>query len=175
MNKNIKFFKIIFFIIVFFTSVSNAENVVFIDFSKVLNQSAAGSKAQEKLQSKFQSESERFKKDEENLKKLEADLISQKKILSNEEYQKKVNELRKKVSELQKKQQESLNNIAKSRSRAKAELLENVNPIIKKYMEENNIRLVLDKQSIVLGDTTLEITNKIIEILNKELKSIKVE
>jgi len=41
-------------------------------------------------------------------------------------------------------------------------------------MEENNIRLVLDKKSVILGDTTLEITDQIITILNKELPSIKI-
>ena len=41
-------------------------------------------------------------------------------------------------------------------------------------MEDNNVRLVLDKQSVVLGDTQLEITDKIIQILNKELPSIKL-
>ena len=42
-------------------------------------------------------------------------------------------------------------------------------------MEENKIRIVLDKKSVLLGDTTLEITSKIIDILNKELKSIKID
>ena len=42
-------------------------------------------------------------------------------------------------------------------------------------MEENKIRIVLDKKSILLADQNLEITSKIIEILNKELKSIKLK
>lgn len=151
---------------------SHADNSYFIDFSKVLNQSIAGSKAQKELQNKFQKESEKFQKEEEELKKQEVDIISQKKVISNEDYQKKVQDLRNKVSSLQKKKLDSLNSIATSRSEAKQKLLNVVNPIIKKYMEENNIRLVLDKQSVVLGDTTLEITDKIIEILNKELKSL---
>jgi Skp family chaperone for outer membrane proteins len=41
-------------------------------------------------------------------------------------------------------------------------------------MEENEIKIVLDKQSIVLGDKNLEITDKIILILNKELPSLKI-
>ena len=41
-------------------------------------------------------------------------------------------------------------------------------------MEENKIRLILNKQSIILGDTSLEITDKIIAILNKELPSLKL-
>ena len=46
-------------------------------------------------------------------------------------------------------------------------LLKKVNPIIKKYMEENKIGIVVDKQSVIMGDTSLEITDKIIAILNK--------
>ena len=174
MKKKLK--KLIIFIFCFnlFFLACHADNVYFIDFSKVLNQSIAGSKAQNDLQNKFKKESEKFQKEEEELKKQEADIISQKKAISNEDYQKKVQELRNKVSSLQKNKLDSLNSIAKSRSEAKNKLLNVVNPIIKKYMEENNIRLVLDKQSVILGDATLEITDKIVEILNKELQSLKL-
>ena len=37
-------------------------------------------------------------------------------------------------------------------------------------MEDNKIRIILDKKSIIMGDTKLEITDQIIAILNKELK-----
>jgi len=41
-------------------------------------------------------------------------------------------------------------------------------------MEDNNIRLIVDKKSVILGDKTLEITDQIIVILNKELPSLKI-
>ena len=41
-------------------------------------------------------------------------------------------------------------------------------------MEDNKIRMVLNKKSVVLGDVTLEITDAIIDILNKELTSLKI-
>ena len=151
-----------------------ADNTYFIDFSKVLNTSKAGEDAQKKLKSKFESENKKFIDEEKILKKQEEELISQKKVLSKEDYQKKVDDLRKKVAKLQTDKQNSLNEIAKSRALAKQELLKNVNPILKTYMEENKIRLIVDKQSVVLGDTTLEITDKIIEILNQKLNSIKI-
>ena len=97
-----------------------------------------------------------------------------KNAITQEEYQKKVEELRKKVSELQKNKRNSFNNIADSRSKAKTTLLKAVNPIISKYMVDNKIRIVLDKKSVLMGDTNLEITDQIIAILNKELKSLKV-
>ena len=94
--------------------------------------------------------------------------------MSNEDYQKKLNDLRSRVGLIQKSQQDSLNSIASSRNNALQALLASLNPIIKKYMEENNIRVVLDKQSIILGDTKLEITNQIIDLLNKEVTSLKI-
>jgi len=41
-------------------------------------------------------------------------------------------------------------------------------------MEDNKIRLILNKETVVLGDSTLEITDQIIAILNKELPSVKI-
>ena len=166
---------IIFLSLIFYSNFALADNTYFIDFTRVLNESKAGSEAQKKLKDKFETESKKFKLQEEKIRKEESDLISQKKVLSNEDYQKKINDLRSKVSLIQKSQQESLNSIAASRNNARQTLLKSVNPIIKKYMEENKIRIVLDKQSIILGDTTLEITDKIIDILNKEVTSIKVD
>ena len=42
-------------------------------------------------------------------------------------------------------------------------------------MEQNNIKLVIDKKTVLLGDSNLEITNQIIELLNKELKSLNIK
>jgi len=41
-------------------------------------------------------------------------------------------------------------------------------------MEDNNIRIIVDKKSVVMGDSTLEITDQIITILNKEISSLKI-
>ena len=166
---------ILYFLFLFsFNQLLLADNIYFINFDKVLNQSKAGADAQQKLKNKFNSENKKFSIEDENLKKQENELISQKKALSNEDYQKKVDELRKKVAKLQTDKQNSLNGIAKSRAQARQELLKNLNPILKSYMEENNIRLIVDKQSVILGDTTLEITDKIIEILNQKLSTLKI-
>jgi len=171
------FSKIIIISFFYLTSFSNyltAEEIYFIDYSKILNTSIAGIDAQKKLKEKFEKESKKFQNEDEKIKKDEAEIISQKKILSNEDYEKKVSDLRNKAAILQRNKQDSLNAIAKSRSDAKQILLKSINPILERYMKENKIKLVLDKQGIVLGDTSLELTDKIIEIVNKELTSIKL-
>ena len=65
--------------------------------------------------------------------------------------------------------------MGKLRAKAKQELLQKLNPIIKKYMSDNKIRIVLDREAVLLGDSSLDITSKIIEILNKELKSLNLK
>ena len=83
-------------------------------------------------------------------------------------------ELRKKVSSLQKERNSILENVSKQRSKARTELLKNLNPIIEEYMKKNNIRMVIDKKSLLLADENLNITDEIISLLNKKLKSIKL-
>ncbi len=168
--------KLIFITIFILTFSTNSftDTAHFIDFSKVLNNSKVGAKAQSELKNKFESESKKFKKIEEDIKKEEIKIISEKKTLSAEAYKKKVETLRKKVFDLQKNKQASFKKIAKSRNDAKQKLQEILSPIIKKYMENNNIRIILDKEAVIMGDSTLEVTDQIIAILNKESPSLKI-
>ena len=42
-------------------------------------------------------------------------------------------------------------------------------------MKEKKIRLVIDKKAVLLGDVSLDITPKIIELLNKDLKTLNIK
>ena len=67
-----------------------------------------------------------------------------------------------------------LENVAKQRAKARNEILKNLNPIVKNYMNEKKIRMVIDKKNILLADETLDITKDIMALLNKKLKSINL-
>tara|TARA_Y100001958_G_C20839286_1_gene286600 strand:- start:33 stop:557 length:525 start_codon:yes stop_codon:yes gene_type:complete len=151
-----------------------AEVPHFLDFKYILNQSDAGKKAQTFLQNKLQKGIKDLQVKEKKILEEEKKLIQQKKIISPEAYKDKVTELRKKVSSLQKERNTLLESVAKQRAKAKNELLKNLNPIIKDYMNKKNIRMVVDKKSLLLADEKLNITNEIIGLLNKKLKSIKL-
>ena len=45
---------------------------------------------------------------------------------------------------------------------------------MKQYMSEKKIRMVIDKKQVLLGDDNLDITEDIIALLNKKLKSINL-
>ena len=79
------------------------------------------------------------------------------------------------VSKLQKERKNLLDKTSKLRNKARAELLKNLNPIIKEYMVEKQIRMVIDKKSLLLADDKLDITKDIIKRLDQKLKSISLK
>ena len=165
---------IIFFIILLSQSKAISNEIYFIDFSKVMNESVAGKKAQDQLKSLFKNSNKKINDTGKKLKEEETKLISQKTVLSKDDYKKKADALRKKVFNLNKERENAIKDIAKKRAKAKDELLKKLNPILGKYMEEKNIAVVIDKKNVLMGNKKFELTNEIIDILNKELKSINL-
>ena len=171
-----KYFKIFLTILFLFNigTYSLASEIYFIDMKKILNHSKAGKGAQEYLKKKLKEETKKFDKEQAALKKEETNLISQKKIITPEEYKKKLNVLREKNITHQKNRQLAANEIFKKKEQARFELNKALKPILEKYMSENNITVVIDKKSIVVAKTEIDLTSKILKILDKELKSINL-
>ena len=151
-----------------------ADVPYYLDFKYILNQSEAGKKAQLSLKNKLDNGIKKIQKKEKTIQEEEKNIIKQKKVVSAEEYKKKVNDLRAKVSALQKERSSLLKSVAEERSKMRSELLKNLNPIIKDFMKEKNIRMVIDKKSMLLADEDLDITQDIMQKLNAKLKTIKL-
>ena len=169
--------KLIFILPIFFIFHSNLNSDIpyFVDFKYILNESKAGKEAQIYLKKKLTNGIKQLKDKEQAIQKAEKKIIEQKKLLAAEEYKKKVTDLRNQVASLQKERNNLLDSVAKQRAKAKSELLKNLNPIIQDYMKEKKIRMVIDKKGILLADENLDLTQEIIELLNKKLKSIKLK
>ncbi|SVC23015.1 uncharacterized protein METZ01_LOCUS275869, partial [marine metagenome] len=146
-----RYLKIIFFVLLIlnFYNLSFAEETYFVDMSKLLNQSKAGKEAQDFLKEKIITEDKKFKEEGELLKKEEIDLIAKKKTLSADEYKKTLNQLREKNIKFQRKRANFTTAIATQRSEARNTLLKALNPVLSKYMSENNIQIIIDKKYVV--------------------------
>ena len=157
------------------TYVKAEEKITYVDLKYVLNNSKAGKGAQDYLKKAFNDKQKEFMKIEKELKSEEQSLIAQKDSLSKEEYKAKSDDLRKKVSKYQNDRRQALEKIAKQRTDAKIELLSKLDPILKNYISENNISLIIDKKNIIAGKNSIDITKIIVEKLNKELPSLKIK
>ena len=165
---------IIIFICFFSFNYSLADTPYFLDFKMILNESTAGKKAQTYLKNKLDKGFKDLNSKKDKILDEEKKIVQQKKVITNEEYKKKISELRSTVSSLQKERNTLIESVAKQRAKAKSELLKNLNPIVKNYMKEKKIRMVVDKKNVLLADENLDITKDIIELLNQKLKSIKL-
>ena len=168
-------FLVVTFLLLIYTHASAEQKVAYLDMKFVLNNSKAGKGAQDFLQKSFKTNQKNFLDKENALKKAESNLLKQKTILSKEEYQKQSDDLRKKVIDYQSQRRASLEKITTQRAEARQKLLEKLDPIMKTYIDENGISLVVDKKNILMGNTDLDITNIIIKKLNKELASLSIK
>ena len=174
MKYLVKFF-VVTFVILICTHASAEQNIAYIDMKIILNESKAGKGAQDYLKKTFTDNQKKFTDLESKLKKEESDLIAKKTTLSKEDYEKETLNLRKKVVEYQQERRKSIETITRQRAEARQKLIEKLDPILKNYIEENNISLIMDKKNIIAGSGTFDITQNIIEKLNKELPSLDIK
>ena len=166
---------VVTFLLLIYTHASAEQKLVTLDMKYVLNNSKAGKGAQDFLKKSLKDNNKKFLNIENNLKKEENDLLEKKNILSKEDYQKKADELRKKVIDYQSQRRAALDKIGNQRAKAKQTLLKILDPLINSYIQENDISIVIDKKYTIGGKTNLDITNLIIEKLNKELQSLNLQ
>ena len=174
MKYFVKLFVVTLFLLIS-TYASAEQKIAYIDMKYVLNNSKAGKGAQNFLQKTFKENQKKISDQQNELKKEESDLLTKKTVLSKEEYKKKTDELRKKVGAYQVQRRSIIDDIAKQRANARNMLLQKLDPILKTYMNSNDISVVIDKKNIVLANPDLDITVKIVETLNKELPSLNLK
>ena len=161
--------------IIFNFNILYAENnIVFINMNTVVETSKIGISIKKQFKKLNKSNLDSFKKIEDNLKKEEQDLISKKNILNQDEFKIKTAELRKKVLIYQSSRKKKTSELNSKRVTATQQLFKEINPILATYSKENNIAFILDKRSVVTGSTSLDITNTIIELLNKANPKINI-
>ena len=76
---------------------------------------------------------------------------------------------------IKKKRRNASNDWLKKKNEARSKLIQNLNPILTKYMNENNIEMIVDKKYVLLANSKFDLTEIILKILDKEVKSIKLE
>ena len=161
--------------LIFGTTNAFAEDkVVYIDMNKILTDSKVGIFVEKELTKSHEAKLDDFKKTEEKLKKAEIDLISKRNVMAREEFDKNVKILNEKAQEYQAQRRQWFDDISQKRNKARTEVLKSLDPIMTDYFEQNKISLILYKRNIAIGTGELDVTDIIIDELNKKLPSIKL-
>ena len=174
MNRFIKYFLITSFII-FSSDLLAQEKIAILDLKHVLNESKAGKSAQDFLKKSYTQNIKKFKDIAASLKKQEADLLSKKTVLSKEDYTKKSDSLRKKVIDYKSQRRTAMDKITTQRTESRDTLLKSITPILETYIKENNISVVINKVHTLGGNPENDITEIIVDKLNKVLPSLDLK
>ena len=165
----IKNFFIIAFIILSFSKILHAnEKIFFLDMEYVVKNTNIGKTALIKIKNINKKNIEELKKKETELKKIEENIKKKQNILSKEELDKEIKNLRDQVNLFRIEKDNMVKNINETKNKELKKLYEEINPIIQSYMNENNINILLDVKHIVAGKTNSNITDDIINEINKQ-------
>ncbi len=153
----------------------SSEKIVYLDVEKIMQQSIAGKAVIEKIKKKRETSISKFQKKEKEIFEKEKKLISQKNVLNQDEFKKKIQDLRNDISNYQKDRNKTLNDITQLGIKASTSLIKKLTPILEAYAKENSIRIIIQKKQIVMGNKEDDITSDILDLVNKKVKSIKID
>ena len=171
---------IILTIIIFSANISFADqypntSIGIIDINKVLTESKAAKDATEQIEKIQKKSEEDSKKEDEQIIQEREKLIEQQSVMAPEAFEVKVADFEKKVQAYQIERQEKLRKLDQMVQGARATILDKVKPIINDYANELGITVILEKNAVVMSADDMDMTDQVIEILNKSLPKIKVE
>ena len=168
-----KIYRIFFFcfIIFFQSSVYSAEQkIVYLNLDQIFQKSIPGSLILQELKDKKKGNIEKLKLKENDLRKQEQDLITKKNIISKEEFNEKASTLSEKMKIYNKEREQTLLKFEKEKKIKLNNFLSKVTPLIETYVKKNSINIVLNEKNLFIASKNFDITNQIIEIVNKNIK-----
>ena len=162
-------------ILILTPNLSHAEQlkIFYVDIDKIVKESNVGKKVEKDFLSIVKKKNKEIDKIEKDLKKKDSDLIKQKNILSKDELSKKIKSLEKEIKSYRTDKSKFNQNISQKKLRATSEMVVYLNRILGKYASDNSASLIIQKKNIIIGKSELDITQQILEIFNKEVKSVK--
>jgi len=146
------------------------EKIAFIDLDMIINQSDYGKKSFKKIDNDYEKEKKKLLSIEKELLSKENEILKQKNILSEEELNKKISSLKKDINDFQNKRKRTNEKFNTVKLEKTNKMVQNLNVILSKYADDNDISLIIQKKFIVIGKSGLDVTEEILKIFNKEVK-----
>ena len=166
---------LIFFILIFTENLYADNKIIYIDINKIISNSESGKYLNKELNKINNENIAEFKNIEKELKAEEESILKQKNILKESEFNSKVSELREKVKSYNEFKNKKNNDLKKLRDNAAKKILDILNLILSEYSAKNSISLIIDKKNIIIGKSELDVTNQIMDLLNKKIKKVELK
>jgi len=169
-------FKFLIIILFFFSSnlLLASEKIMFVDVNYIFSNSVAGKDITNKVKMDFDKSQKNLEILKNKLINDEKKLINQKNILSKEEFEKNLFVLKNEMDEFNNQRIKLNSEIDVYRNKLQSSFSLELNNVIKKYANENNIDLIIDKKTILVGKNVLDATKDVLELFDQNIKEIKI-
>lgn len=167
----IKFKRIIFILILLiltFNKVYAQDKIGFVDIDFIVKNSNIGKKTLENINTLDEKNIIILKEKGEKLKNLENEIIKKKNIISDDAYEDEVNSFQKKLKIYSNDKKEMVKNFNKYKKDELDKVFMEITPIIKDFMDNNSVGILIDTKNIFMGKTEFNLTEKILKEINKK-------
>jgi len=147
------FFFIVVILLLSMNNLKAEDKVAYLDIDYILTNTLAEKSLLKSIKQNEEIKISKFKSSDENFKNDEMKILAKKNLISNKE----------------------LKILKKKRNTNIINFINLINPIIEKYMADNSIYILMDKKNIFIANNNYDITKKLIELIDNQIKTIKIE
>ena len=146
------------------------DKIVILDLDSLLESTIYGKKIINELNLINEKNLNILKEIENKIKSDQENIKNQKNILSEDELNSKINDLNKEIKNFQISKNKLVNNFNLEKKKMLDAFFEKIIPEIEKYVDANNINLVIDKKNIFIANKNNNITQDVIKIIDEKIK-----
>ena len=157
-------------IFILLTTNSFANKIAFIDLDILVKKSNLGQEISKKLENIKINNSEEIKNRELSIKKLEDEIRKKQNILSKDELKTEITNLQGKIKEFNSYKVQKKNDFNQFKNDEILKFFNTIDPLIQSFLSENSIDILFNNKNIVIGKDSLDITDKIINMINNSLE-----
>ena len=173
-----KLFKSFFFILIFLSLSVNflkaEDKVSYIDIDYVLTNTIAGKELLNTLKKEEELKIDEFKSSDYNFKIEENKILAKRNIISKKEINVELKLLQVEFQKYKQEKTKKIEELKNKRNRNIINFLNKINPILEKYMADNSIYMLLDKKDVFIANNNYDITKKLIELIDNQIKTIEI-
>ncbi|TAE34352.1 MAG: OmpH family outer membrane protein [Alphaproteobacteria bacterium] len=153
---------------------ANAFTMATVDMQRIMAEASAAKSAKLQLDSKLKEFQAQVKKTETELQKSDQELVKQRSLLSADVFKEKVQAFREKAANAQKDVGTKRMKLRQAFEASIGTIQARVITIITKMSQERNYDIVAPSAQLLYTKPSLDITNDVLQQLNKELPSMNV-
>ena len=173
MFKNFLF--VIFFSFLSISELKANDKISYVDIDYIITNTIVGKSLLENFKKEEKLKVEKFKTSDEDFKNKEKKILAKKNLVTNEEINKELRSLQVEFQNYRKNKIKEIDELKAKRNRNILNFIKLINPIIEKYMTDNSIGILLDKKNIFIASKNYDITQNLITLIDKNIKSIDIE